>query len=143
MAEPSGLRILHVDDVEINLLVLDDMLSMLGHAPIGAASGAEAFTLMETASFDLVLTDFHMPDVTGLDFLKHVKALREPARSTPVVVVTADVMSFTKVALQEMGFAAALAKPITADALRKVIAAAVERAETFIGDGFARAGSGS
>lgn len=139
MAEPSGLRILHVDDVEINLLVLDDMLSMLGHRPVGAASGAEAFTLMETSSFDLVLTDFHMPDVTGLDFLKNVKALREPARSTPVVVVTADVMSFTNAGLREMGFAGALAKPITADALRRVLAAAIDGADTFVGDGFARA----
>ena len=141
MAEPSGLRILHVDDVEINLLVLDDMLSMLGHRPVPATSGAEAFTLMETSSFDLVLTDFHMPDVTGLDFLKNVKALREPARSTPVVVVTADVMSFTNAGLREMGFAGALAKPITANALRKVIAAAFDGAEPFIGDGFARAAS--
>lgn len=142
MAEPSGLRILHVDDVEINLLVLDDMLSMLGHRPVGAASGAEAFTLMETSSFDLVLTDFHMPDVTGLDFLKNVKALREPARSTPVVVVTADVMSFTNAGLREMGFAGALAKPITADALRRVLAAAIDGADTFVGDGFARAAVG-
>ena len=141
MPEPSGLRILHVDDVDINLLVLDDMLSMLGHAPVGAASGAEAFALMETSTFDLVLTDFHMPDVTGLDFLKNVKALREPARSTPVVVVTADVMSFTNASLREMGFAGALAKPITAEGLRRVIAAAVSGAGPFIGDGFARAAS--
>ena len=141
MDETTGLRILHVDDVEINVLVLDQMLSMLGHAPVGAASGAEAFALLEASSFDLVLTDFHMPDVTGLDFLKNVKALREPARSTPVVVVTADVMSFTNAGLREMGFAGALAKPITADALRRVIASATTQVDQFVGDGFARAGS--
>lgn len=140
MGETPGLRILHVDDVEINVLVLDQMLSMLGHTAVGAASGVEAFALMETSAFDLVLTDFHMPDVTGLDFLKNVKALREPARSTPVVVVTADVMSFTNAALREMGFAGALAKPITADALRRVIATAT--GGQFIGDGFAKAASG-
>ena len=116
------------------------MLSMLGHTPVGAASGFEAYALMETSAFDLVLTDFHMPDVTGLDFLKNVKALREPARSTPVVVVTADVMSFTNAALREMGFAGVLAKPITADALRRVIATAT--GGQFIGDGFPKAASG-
>lgn len=142
MGETSGLRILHVDDVEINVVVLDQMLSMLGHSPVGVASGAEAFALMETSSFDLVLTDFHMPDVTGLDFLKNVKALREPARSTPVVVVTADVMSFTNAALHEMGFAGALAKPITAAALSRVIAAATAGPDQFVGDGFARTTSG-
>jgi CheY-like chemotaxis protein len=142
VTQTLGLRILHIDDVEINLLVLDQMLTMLGHSPVGAASGEAAFELMETSSFDLVLTDFHMPDVTGLDFLKNVKALREPARSTPVVVVTADVMSFTNAALREMGFAGALAKPITADAIRKVIAAIADGADQFVGDGFARAMSG-
>ena len=143
MGETTGLRILHVDDVEINVMVLDQMLSMLGHTPVGARSGFEAFSLMETSTFDLVLTDFHMPDVTGLDFLKNVKALREPARSTPVVVVTADVMSFTNAGLREMGFAGALAKPITADALNRVIATAVSGSDQFVGDGFARAASGN
>jgi CheY-like chemotaxis protein len=142
VTQSSGLRILHIDDVEINLLVLDQMLTMLGHSPVGAASGVAAFELMESSRFDLVLTDFHMPDVTGLDFLKNVKALREPARSTPVVVVTADVMSFTNATLREMGFAGALAKPITAEAVRKVIAAISDGNDQFIGDGFARAMSG-
>jgi CheY-like chemotaxis protein len=139
VAQTSALKILHIDDVEINLLVLDQMLSMLGHSPVGAATGAAAFELIESTHFDLVLTDFHMPDVTGLDFLKNVKALREPARSTPVVVVTADVMSFTNATLREMGFAGAVAKPITADAIRKVIAAISAGSDQFVGDGFARA----
>ena len=138
MTQTSALKILHIDDVEINLLVLDQMLTMLGHSPVGAATGAAAFELIESSHFDLVLTDFHMPDVTGLDFLKNVKALREPARSTPVVVVTADVMSFTNATLREMGFAGAVAKPITADAIRKVIAAISAGRDQFIGDGFAR-----
>lgn len=138
MTQTSALKILHIDDVEINLLVLDQMLTMLGHSPVGAATGAAAFELIESSHFDLVLTDFHMPDVTGLDFLKNVKALREPARSTPVVVVTADVMSFTNATLREMGFAGAVAKPITADAIRKVIAAISAGSDQFIGDGFAR-----
>jgi CheY-like chemotaxis protein len=138
VTQTSALKILHIDDVEINLLVLDQMLTMLGHSPVGAATGAAAFELIESSHFDLVLTDFHMPDVTGLDFLKNVKALREPARSTPVVVVTADVMSFTNATLREMGFAGAVAKPITADAIRKVIAAISAGGDQFIGDGFAR-----
>lgn len=142
MGETSGLRILHIDDVEINVLVLDQMLSMLGHTAVGATSGAEAFELLETANFDLVLTDFHMPDVTGLDFLKNVKALREPLRSMPVVVVTADVMSFTNAVLRDMGFAGALAKPITVHALTRVIASATTGREPFVGDGFSRAAAG-
>ena len=94
---------------------------------------------METETFDLVLTDFHMPDVTGLDFLKNVRTLRGPSRLTPVVVVTADVMSFSGPALHEMGFAGALAKPVMVPAIKRVLAAMAGGQGEFIGECFARA----
>ena len=138
MSETPRLRILHVDDVDINVMVMDQMLQALGHDPVGVDSGAAAYAAMETETFDLVFTDFHMPDVTGLDFLKNVRALRGPSRLTPVVVVTADVMSFPGPVLRAMGFAGALAKPVMVPAMRRVLAAAMTGGE-FVGDGFARA----
>lgn len=138
MNSTSGLRILHIDDLDMNLLVMDQLLAALGHIPTGARSGEEAFRLMETVDFDLVFTDYHMPNVSGLEFLKTVRAMREPARSTPIVVVTADVMSWPSAALRDLGFAGALAKPIMADTIRRVIASAMTRTDPFIGEGFAR-----
>ena len=142
MGETPRLRILHVDDVDINIVVMDHMLQALGHDPVGVASGAAAYAAMETEAFDMVFTDFHMPDVTGLDFLKNVRALRGPSRLTPVVVVTADVMSFPAPVLREMGFAGALAKPIMAPAIRRVLNALLSGSGEFVGDGFARARAG-
>lgn len=139
MGQEAKLRILHVDDVPMNLQVMDHLLAMLGHEPVAAASGAEAFDLMERMAFDVVLTDFHMPDVTGLDFLRNVRAMREPARSTPVVVVTADVMSWSSAALRQLGFAGALAKPVSVDAARRVLAAVLANGQEFVGEGFSRA----
>ena len=138
MIETLELRVLHVDDVDVNLRVMDQMLRVLGHDPVGVASGADAYRLMETMVFDLVLTDFHMPDVTGLDFLKNVRALRGPSRATPIIVVTADVMSFPGPALRDMGFAGALAKPVMVDAMRRVLASVLRVGGEFVGDGFAR-----
>ena len=139
MTETPKLSILHIDDDGTNMLVMDHLLRALGHEPEGVASAAEALALMRTRAFDLVLTDYHMPDASGLDLLRDVRALRDPSKSTPVVVVTADVMSFPGAVLREMGFAGALAKPVMAAAMRRVIASAVGATGEFIGDGFARA----
>ena len=132
------LQILHIDDVDSNLMVMDHLLRALGHAPHGVASAAEALAAMATNAFDLVLTDYHMPDASGLDFLQNVLALPAPSNATPVVVVTADVMSFSSRALREMGFAGALGKPVMAAAMTRVLAAMIQATGEFIGEGFAR-----
>lgn len=136
------LRILHVDDNEINMQVMDQILRVLGHEPVGVCSGVEAYELIESSPFDVVLTDYHMPDVSGLDVLKNIRALRQAWRNTPVVVVTADVMSFSAPQLRAMGFAGALAKPVTVTAVRKILDKVTgQNADpaAFVGDGFARA----
>jgi CheY-like chemotaxis protein len=139
MSETQRLSILHIDDVETNMLVMDHLLAALGHEPHGVASAAKGLAAMQTSAFDLVLTDYHMPDASGLDFLRGLRALRGPASATPVIVVTADVMSFSAPSLREMGFASALGKPVMAAAMSKVLAVVVRATGEFIGDGFARA----
>ncbi|MDB5419763.1 MAG: hypothetical protein JWP50_3182, partial [Phenylobacterium sp.] len=70
MAADAGmLKILHVDDDKVNLMVLDHLLSMLGHAPTGVGTAMEALDLLDHETFDLVLTDIHMPELTGVDLL--------------------------------------------------------------------------
>lgn len=133
------LRILHVDDNDINMQVMDQILRVLGHEPVGVCSGIEAYDLIETTPFDLVLTDYHMPDVSGLDVLKNIRALRQDWRTTPVVVVTADVMSFSAQQLKAMGFAGALAKPVTVTAVQRILDRILADQAEFIGEGFARA----
>lgn len=133
------LRILHVDDNDINMQVMDQILRVLGHEPVGVCSGIEAYDLIETTPFDLVLTDYHMPDVSGLDVLKNIRALRQDWRTTPVVVVTADVMSFSAQQLKAMGFAGALAKPVTVTAVQRILDRVLAHQAEFVGEGFARA----
>ena len=133
------LRILHVDDNDINMQVMDQILRVLGHEPVGVCSGIDAYDLIETTPFDLVLTDYHMPDVSGLDVLKNIRALRQDWRTTPVVVVTADVMSFSAQQLHAMGFAGALAKPVTVTAVQRILDRVLDDQAEFLGEGFARA----
>ena len=55
-----------------------------------------------------------------------------------LIVVTADVMSWSSVALRTLGFAGALAKPVSVDATRRVLATIVANEQQFVGEGFSK-----
>jgi CheY-like chemotaxis protein len=66
--------------------LLSDMLADMGHAVVAAANGAEAVELCARERPDLVILDFLMPKLSGLDALK---AMRERGLSMPAVLLTA------------------------------------------------------
>jgi CheY-like chemotaxis protein len=126
-AAATCLKILHVDDDSINLLVLDQLLSMLGHAPTGVATAVEALELLEGQAFDLVLTDVHMPELSGLDLLEACRK-RLGDRAPPVVAVTADVMSRREHEYRDLGFAGVITKPLIVEDLTGMLASATRPA---------------
>lgn len=141
MAVDTGmLKVLHVDDDKVNLLVLDDLLSMLGHAPTGVGTAMEALDLLDHEAFDLVLTDIHMPELTGVDLLQACRR-RLGEQAPPMVAVTADVMTRCANDYRELGFAGVIAKPLMADALIQMLAAASQPAaqRTFASSGLTKA----
>ncbi len=87
-AKPASARrrsILVVDDEEYMLSLLREILQTLGYRPLTAANGSQALELLSTAPVDLVITDIHMPGISGLELLQRVK-LKQP--QTPVVLIT-------------------------------------------------------
>jgi CheY-like chemotaxis protein len=79
------LRILAVDDDPIVLLNTVTMLEDMGHEVVQARSGAEALELLEAQPFDLLLTDYAMPNMSGGDLVEKVRALRP---DTQVIIVS-------------------------------------------------------
>jgi CheY-like chemotaxis protein len=120
----AGLRILTVDDNAVNLLVLNQLLSSLGHEVAKAAGGAEALAALAVAPFDLVLLDIQMPGMTGIEVLQHLRAGDGPNRDAPVVALTADVTSGGRKRYLELGFTEHSSKPIQIQDLM----ASIERA---------------
>jgi CheY-like chemotaxis protein len=79
--------ILLVEDEAGNREILDEILSDLGYEVIDAADGSSALsTIQHGAHIDLVLTDYRLPDMTGLDV---VRALRKALPHLPVIMLTA------------------------------------------------------
>ena len=63
----AGEMILVVDDNDVNCLVADSMLKILGYKTFVAKSGAEAVDFASKTKFDLILMDWQMPEMNGFD----------------------------------------------------------------------------
>ena len=82
------MRLLVVDDLEINRDLLVRRVRRLGHEADVAVNGRDALEKMRTSAWDLVLLDITMPEMDGYDTLRHIKADPKLAH-TPVVMVSA------------------------------------------------------
>ena len=84
----GGERILIVDDVETNRLVLEEIIKDLGCSPILAESGEEALRMAKECSPRLVLTDISMPGMDGYELCRHLKKNPKTA-NIPVIFISA------------------------------------------------------
>ncbi len=83
--ETENVRVLVVDDEEMVRSIVTQLLSLNDHEVERASSGSEALSMFDDAHFDIVFTDFGMPEMTGAE-LAH--RLREQAPDLPVVLLT-------------------------------------------------------
>ena len=68
------MKILVVEDDPIALLVLESSLRALGHEPISAADGTAAWACLVDRSLRVVISDWHMPGIDGLELCRHIRA---------------------------------------------------------------------
>lgn len=109
--ETSSARILVVDDVEANVMVLSKMVRVLGHVPLVASNATVAIGKATAESPDLILMDVMMPGIDGIEATRRLKA--DPAtRLIPVVVVTALTDAASRRRAIEAGADDFLSKPV-------------------------------
>jgi adenylate cyclase len=104
-------RILVVDDTPQNVKLLADLLTVKGYAVLTAASGAEALAIVGRERPDLVLLDVVMPEMSGYEVCRRLRAEPQTAL-TPVVMVTALDPAEERVKGIEAGADDFLSKPI-------------------------------
>lgn len=102
-------RILVVDDNKENLEVIKALLKQSLLQIDTAKSGRECLASVAKTNYDLILMDYMMPDLDGLETLR---LLRQRGCTTPVAAVTANVLAGTKETLLRAGFSGFLPKPI-------------------------------
>lgn len=113
-------RILVVDDNAVNLTLLAEMISRLGHNPELAASGPEAITMAARSRFDLIMMDIAMPEMDGLTAMSEIR-LGGASRETPVVGVTAFVAPDDRDGFLKAGMVEILPKPINLSQLHQFL----------------------
>ena len=108
----TGKTILVADDEAHILHVVSLKLANAGFEVITARDGDEAFESLATTPVDLVITDFQMPGMTGLELARRVH--RTPGKSQlPMILLTAHGLALEQVELNHAGISACLSKPFS------------------------------
>ena len=111
-SEMADLRILVADDNVINQAVARSILEAIGAQVVTVSDGREALEALRRDRFDVVLMDVHMPHMSGIEAVAHLRAGEAGPRTTPIVALTADAMSGVETELLSAGFDAVEPKPI-------------------------------
>ncbi len=108
----SGLRVLVVEDNEINARLLCIVLDNVGCSVTHALSGKDAVSLVDRNEFDLVFMDIHMPQMSGLETAAAIRGKLGDRRRIPIVALTANAQESERSRALEAGLDAFLPKPI-------------------------------
>jgi two-component system KDP operon response regulator KdpE len=119
-------RVLIVEDERALLRALAMNLTARGYDVIEAATGTRALAAAAAEEPDLILLDLGLPDLSGLDVIRGVRAYA----STPIVVLSARTGSTDKVAALDLGADDYVTKPFNIDELLARLRAAARRAST-------------
>ena len=111
------LRVLVVDDHDINRRAVQLILAPLGCDIAQAADGRAALAAAEAQPFDVIFMDVRMPELDGRETTRRLRAVAGPNQSTPVIAVTADTAPEDVRACAEAGMTWFVGKPLTPAAL--------------------------
>ena len=118
----TSIKVLIVDDFATMRRILKNILKQLGFKNLlEADDGTTAYDLLENQDVDLIISDWNMPKMTGVEFSK---AIREKGDTShiPIIMVTAEKsMGKVDIALNEGGANEYITKPFTADKMHKTI----------------------
>jgi two-component system chemotaxis response regulator CheY len=117
----QNMKILAVDDFSTMRRIIRNMLRQLGYNNIvEAEDGAEALSLLQREKVDFVISDWNMPNMSGLDLLKAIRA-DDNLKPLPVLLVTAEALKENVVEALKAGVNNYVVKPFTAETLKERI----------------------
>ncbi len=113
-----GIKVLAVDDNTMNLRVFKGLLKKSEMEIDLADSGKQALEMLTEKKYDIIFMDHMMPEMDGIETLKALRHMRGGANvKTPVIALTANVVSGAEAMYLKEGFSAYLAKPIVPEML--------------------------
>jgi two-component system chemotaxis response regulator CheY len=117
----KNLKILIVDDFATMRKVIRNLLKQGGFENVAEAEdGAAALKVLKSQPVDFVISDWNMPNMSGLELLKAVRA-DEELKEMPFLMVTAEALKDNVVAAVKAGVSNYIVKPFTAEVLNEKI----------------------
>ncbi|MEO1090611.1 MAG: response regulator [Pseudomonadota bacterium] len=121
MTLDKNLNILIVDDYKTMLRIIRNLLKQLDFSNIDEATdGGAALARLKEKSYGLVISDWNMAPMTGLDLLRAVRA-DSTLQALPFIMITAESKTENVVAAKEAGVNNYIVKPFNAETLRTKI----------------------
>jgi two-component system chemotaxis response regulator CheY len=119
-ADPN-MKVLIVDDFATMRRIVKNILTQLGYKNIiEADDGSTAVDVLKNQKVDLIISDWNMPKMTGLELLKHVRADASLA-NTPFIMVTAEAQQDNIILAVKAKVSQYIVKPFTAETLGEKI----------------------
>jgi len=117
----KNIKVLIVDDFATMRKVVRNLLKQVGYEDIvEAEDGVMALKALKSQKVDVIVSDWNMPNMTGLELLKAVRADEELCK-TPFLMVTAEALQDNVVAAVKAGVSNYIVKPFTAEVLNEKI----------------------
>jgi len=118
MTVNKAMNIIVVDDYNTMRRIIRNLLKQLGFDNVDeAADGGEALAKMQEKAYQLVISDWNMEPMTGLELLKLVRA-DEKLKLTPFIMVTAESKPENVIAAKQAGVSNYIVKPFNAETLK-------------------------
>jgi two-component system response regulator AtoC len=111
-------RILLVDDEELVRVTLKEFLTILGLEVVEASSGLEGIEKAQQFEFQILITDYKMPDMTGIEMIREILKFK---RDFKIVILSGFVAEITNEMLEGIEVSAILQKPADLGVLERII----------------------
>jgi two-component system chemotaxis response regulator CheY len=123
MAVDMNMNVLIVDDYKTMLRIIENLLKQLGFKNVHQATdGSMALKVLRETPIGLVISDWNMQPMTGLQLLKEVRA-DNALKATPFIMITAESKTENVIAAKEAGVNNYIVKPFNAETLKQKISA--------------------
>lgn len=120
MPVDKNMDVLIVDDYNTMLRIIKNLLKQLGFNNVDEATdGSMALEKIQNKSYGLVISDWNMEPMTGLELLKQVRASSESYNNVPFIMVTAESKTENVVAAKQAGVNNYIVKPFNAETLKQ------------------------
>jgi two-component system chemotaxis response regulator CheY len=122
MSVDKNMNVLIVDDYKTMLRIVGNLLKQLGFSNVDEATdGSMALSMFKAKTYGLIISDWNMEPMSGLDLLKQVRALPVNG-NVPFIMVTAESKTENVIVAKQAGVSNYIVKPFNADTLKSKMA---------------------